>query len=70
MAVGGLLMSISLINAILASELGVLLSFQIFYSSSILALGLIYLFALLLSLAPAIQAYRVSRSASRGSSLD
>jgi putative ABC transport system permease protein len=61
-AIGGLLFSIGLVNQVLASELGVLLSSQIFYSSSLTALALIYLFALLLSLVPAFQAYTVSRT--------
>tara|TARA_X000000368_G_C22927990_1_gene666195 strand:- start:382 stop:882 length:501 start_codon:yes stop_codon:yes gene_type:complete len=61
-AIGGLLFAIALVNQILASELGVLLSSQIFYTSSLTALALIYLFALLLSLVPAFQAYAVSRT--------
>ena len=46
---------ITLINTVLVTELGILLSLDILYSSSLIALGLIYLTALLLSLWPAFQ---------------
>jgi putative ABC transport system permease protein len=65
-AIGGLLFAITLVNQVLASELGVLLSSQIFYTSSLVALALIFLFALLLSLVPAFQAYSVSRRSAGG----
>ncbi len=61
-AIGSLLLAITLVNQILAGELGVVLSLQIFYTSSLAALALIYLVALLVSLVPAIQAYTVSRA--------
>ena len=61
-AVVGLLVSISLTNNILATELGVLLSPNILYDSSLFALGLIYISAMILSLVPAWQAYTLSRS--------
>ena len=62
LAVVGLLVSILLSNNILATELGVLLSPKIFHSSSLLALALIYLSAVILSLMPAWQAYTLSKS--------
>ena len=61
-ALAGLLTMITLINTVLVTELGILLSFDILYSSSLIALGLIYLTALLLSLWPAFQAYSASRA--------
>ena len=62
LAVVGLLVSILLSNNILATELGVLLSPKILHSSSLLALALIYLSAVILSLMPAWQAYTLSKS--------
>ena len=62
LAVMGLLVSILLSNNILATELGVLLSPKILHSSSLLALALIYLSAVILSLIPAWQAYTLSKS--------
>ena len=61
-ALAGLLTMIMLINTVLVTELGILLSLDILYSSSLIALGLIYLTALLLSLWPAFQAYSASRA--------
>ena len=61
-ALAGLLTMITLINTVLVTELGILLSLDILYSSSLMALGLIYLTALLLSLWPAFQAYSASRA--------
>ena len=61
-ALAGLLTMITLINTVLVTELGILLSLDILYSSSLIALGLIYLMALLLSLWPAFQAYSASRA--------
>ena len=61
-ALAGLLTMITLINTVLVTELGILLSLDILYSSSLIALGLIYLTALLLSLWPAFQAYSASRA--------
>ena len=62
LAVTGLLCAIALANNLLASELGLALSLQIFYPSSMVALGLIYLTTLILSLVPAWKAYAVARS--------
>ena len=59
LAVTGLLCAIALANNFLASELGLALSLQIFYPSSMVALGLIYLTTLILSLVPAWKAYAV-----------
>ncbi len=66
LAVTGLLCAIALANNLLASELGLALSLQIFYPSSMVALGLIYLTTLILSLVPAWKAYAVARSYSSG----
>ena len=66
LAVTGLLCAIALANNLLASELGLALSLQIFYPSSMIALGLIYLTTLILSLVPAWKAYAVARSYSSG----
>ena len=60
-AFGGLLTAITLANTVLVTELGILLSLNIFSSSSLIAMGLIYVSALLLSLWPALQAYSTSR---------
>ncbi len=62
LAVVGLLVSIALANGLLAEELGLMMSMQIFNSSSLLALALIYLTAFVVTLIPAWQAYTVSRS--------
>ena len=69
LAVTGLLCAIALANNLLASELGLALSLQIFYPSSMIALGLIYLTTLILSLVPAWKAYAVARSIAPGSGL-
>ena len=61
-ALAGLLAMITLVNTVLVTELGILLSLDILSSSSLIALGLIYLTALLLSLWPALQAYSASRA--------
>ena len=66
LAVTSLLCAIALANNLLASELGLALSLQIFYPSSMIALGLIYLTTLILSLVPAWKAYAVARSYSSG----
>ena len=62
LAITGLLCAIALANNLLASELGLALSLQIFYPSSMVALGLIYLTTLILSLVPAWKAYAVARA--------
>jgi hypothetical protein len=57
-----LLLSIAFANAVFAQELGLMLSYQIFNSSNLLALALIYLTTLILTAIPALQAYRLSVS--------
>ena len=66
LAIAGLLLTIAFANGVLANELGVLLSSQIFNTSNLTALGLIYLTTLLLTLIPAWQAYAVSKSIGAG----
>ena len=66
LAVTGLVGAIAVANNLLASELGMALSLQIFYPSSFIDLGLIYLTTLILSLFPAWKAYAVARSYSSG----
>ena len=68
-AFGGLLTAITLANTVLVTELGILLSLNIFSSSSLIALGLIYVSALLLSLWPALQAYSASRALGSSASI-
>ena len=65
-ALAGLVGAILFANNLLASELGVMLSLQILYSSSFIALALIYLTTLVLSLVPAWRAYAVARSYTSG----
>ena len=62
LALASLLGAISFANNLLASELGLALSLQILYPSSLIALALIYLTTFVLSLVPAWQAYAVARS--------
>ena len=62
LALAGLFGGIALANNLLASELGLVLSLDILYPSSFVALGLIYLSTLILSLVPAWRAYAVARS--------
>ena len=62
LALVSLLGAISYANNLLASELGLALSLQILYPSSLIALALIYLTTFVLSLVPAWQAYAVARS--------
>ena len=62
LALGALFGGIALANSLLASELGLVLSLDILYPSSFMALGLIYLSTLILSLVPAWRAYAVARS--------
>ena len=66
LALAGLVGAILFANNLLASELGVMLSLQILYSSSFIALALIYLTTLVLSLVPAWRAYAVARSYTSG----
>ena len=66
-AIAALLVGIALVNNTLAHETGMSLSMQVFYPSSMTALGLIYLTTLLLSLVPAWRAYRISTAVGAGS---
>ena len=66
-AVLGLLLCIAVANAFLVESLGLMLSSQIFSSANLLALFLIYLTTLVVTVFPALQAYRVSKSVGGGS---
>ena len=66
LAFAGLIGAILVANNLLASELGIMLSLQVLYSSSFIALALIYLTTLILSLVPAWRAYAVAHSYSSG----
>ena len=66
LALAGLIGAILVANNLLASELGIMLSLQVLYSSSFIALALIYLTTLILSLVPAWRAYAVAHSYSSG----
>ena len=62
LAVLSLLASITAANTLFAETFGLMISSQILSPSNITALGLIYLTAILVTLLPALQAYRVSRA--------
>ena len=62
LAVLSLLASITVANTLFAETFGLMISSQILSPSNITALGLIYLTAILVTLLPALQAYRVSRA--------
>ncbi len=66
LALAGLIGAILVVNNLLASELGIMLSLQVLYSSSFIALALIYLTTLILSLVPAWRAYAAAHSYSSG----
>ncbi len=68
LAIGGLLIAIAVTNGILMAEIGISFSYQILYTSSLIALGMIVLISVLLSLVPAWQAYRLSTSSGSSSS--
>lgn len=70
LAILALLLSIALANAVFSQELGLMLSYQIFNSSNLLALALIYLTTLILTVLPALQAYRLSVSVGGNASED
>ena len=60
-AVVALFGAIAAVNGFLADQIGVTLSMAIFSEASLIAIGLIYFSSLLLSLLPAMQAYRASQ---------
>ena len=64
LAIVGLLLAIAGVNGVLATVVGLSFSYQILYTSSLIALGLIYLTTLVLGLIPAWQVYQLSQSSS------
>ena len=67
MAVLGLLFCIAVANDLFVQSFGLMLSSQIFSSSNLFFLSLIYLTTLLITVLPALRAYRVSKSVGAGS---
>ena len=63
-AVIALFGAIAAVNGFLADQIGVTLSMAIFSEASLFAVGLIYISSILLSLLPAMQAYRASQNPS------
>ena len=63
-AVVALFGAIAAVNGFLADQIGVTLSMAIFSEASLIAIGLIYISSILLSLLPAMQAYRASQNIS------
>ena len=61
LAVGVLLASIAAANTLFVETFGLMISSQILSPSNVTALGLIYLTAVIVTLLPALRAYRVSR---------
>ena len=70
LAVLSLLASITAANMLFAETFGLMISSQILSPSNITALGLIYLTAILVTLLPALQAYRVSRAVGTAAAAD
>ena len=70
LAVLSLLASITVANTLFAETFGLMISSQILSPSNITALGLIYLTAILVTLLPALQAYRVSRAVGTAAAAD
>ena len=70
LAVGTLLASITAANTLFAETFGLMISSQILNPSNVTALGLIYLTAVIVTLLPALQAYRVSRSVRAATAAD
>tara|TARA_B100000123_G_scaffold57918_1_gene40353 strand:+ start:165 stop:704 length:540 start_codon:yes stop_codon:yes gene_type:complete len=62
LALGALLASITAANTLFAETFGLMISSQILSPTNVTALGLIFLTAVIVTLLPALQAYRVSRS--------
>jgi hypothetical protein len=65
-----LLASITAANTLVAETFGLMISSQILSPSNIMALGLIYVTAILVTLLPALQAYRVSRAVGTAAAAD
>ena len=63
-AVIALFGAIAAVNGFLADQIGVTLSMAILSEASLIAIGLIYISSILLSLLPAMQAYRASQNIS------
>ncbi len=63
-AVVALFGAVAAVNGFLADQIGVTLSMAIFSEASLIAIGLIYISSILLSLLPAMQAYRASQNIS------
>ena len=70
LAVGILLASIAAANTLFVETFGLMISSQILNPSNVMALGLIYLTAVIVTLLPAVQAYRVSRSVGTAATAD
>jgi putative ABC transport system permease protein len=70
LAVLSLLASITAANTLVAETFGLMISSQILSPSNIMALGLIYVTAILVTLLPALQAYRVSRAVGTAAAAD
>ena len=70
LAVGTLLASITAAKTLFAETFGLMISSQILNPSNVTALGLIYLTAVIVTLLPALQAYRVSRSVGAATAAD
>jgi len=70
LALGTLLASITAANTLFAETFGLMISSQILNPSNVTALGLIYLTAVIVTLLPALQAYRVSRSVGAATAAD
>jgi hypothetical protein len=66
-AVLGLLLCIAVANDVLVESLGLMLCAHIFSFSNVFSLALIYLSTLVVTVLPALQAYRVSKSVGGGS---
>ncbi len=70
LAVGILLASIAAANTLFVETFGLMISSQILNPSNVMALGLIYLTAVIVTLLPAVRAYRVSRSVGTAATAD
>ena len=70
LAVLSLLASIAAANTLVAETFGLMISSQILSPSNITALGLIFVTAILVTLLPALQAYRVSRAVGTAAAAD
>ena len=70
LAVCILLASIAAANTLFVETFGLMISSQILNPSNVMALGLIYLTAVIVTLLPAVRAYRVSRSVGTAATAD